>query len=69
MTTLELAIMSVGEAATAAITRAKDAQGFDENLEAAKEGGESAGNTRRDIEKKTGIPVVTNDNFLGNKKK
>ena len=64
MSTLELAIMNLGEAATAEITKSKNAQGFDENLNSAKDGGSVAGKARQDIEKRTGKPVLTKRNFL-----
>ena len=54
MTDLELIFSMLGEAATTEITRNIDAQGFDENLEASRQGGEVAGNARRDLEKKSG---------------
>ena len=69
MSTLELAIMNLGEAATAELARAKDARGFDQNLKTAKAGGDVAGKARKDIEKRTGGKVLTDQNFLPNKAK
>ena len=40
------------------------AQGFSENEKAAKEGGVIAGNARRELEDKTGKPVLSNRNYL-----
>ena len=38
------------------------AEGFDENHIIARQGGTIAGNTRKEIEEKTGKPVVTKQN-------
>jgi len=54
----------LGEAATTEITRKDDAQGFVENQIAAVEGGTIAGNARKQLEQKTGKPVVSSRNFL-----
>jgi len=63
MTDLELIFTMLGEAATTEIARNKDAQGFLENKVAAKEGGSVAGCARKDLEKKSGRKVVTNQNY------
>lgn len=63
MTDLELIFTMLGEAATTEIARNKDAQGFLENKVAAKEGGSVAGRARKDLEKKSGRKVVTNQNY------
>jgi len=59
MTDLELIFNMLGEASTTEITKNKDALGFGENLIAAQQGGEIAGNARRELEKKTGKRVVS----------
>ena len=64
MNDLELIFTMLGERVTTEITRTKDAQGFPENKDAAQEGGEVAGNARRDAENKIGKPISTNDNYL-----
>ncbi len=64
MDDLELIFSMLGEAATARITRAKDAIGLDENKIAARQGGEVAGNARKELEEKTGERVLSEDNFL-----
>jgi hypothetical protein len=64
MTDWELILTMVGEKATTDITEAKDSMGFDECKESAQEGGEIAGNTRKQIEQKTGKSIVSNENFL-----
>ncbi len=64
MTDLELIFSMLGGAATTEITRNKDAKGFAENKEAAHEGGEVAGDARKNLEKKSGRRVVNRDNYL-----
>jgi hypothetical protein len=64
MTNLELIFSMLGEAATTEIARTTDAQGFDENKNAAQKGGEVAGSARQDLEKKTGKKVSTSQNYL-----
>lgn len=64
MTDLELIFSMLGEAATTEITRVDDAEGFDESKEAARKGGGVAGKARKDLEKKTGKRVVSNENYL-----
>jgi len=64
---LELIFSMLGEAATTEITRIKDAQGFTENQEAARKGGEVAGNARKELEHKTGKSVITGKNYLPGK--
>jgi len=50
MTDLEIIFTMLGEAATTEIARDDDAQGFDENRNAAKQGGDVAGKGRKDVE-------------------
>jgi len=64
MTDLELIFSMLGEAATTDIARARDAQGFNENKEVAEEGGNVAGNARRDLEDRTQKRVSRPHNFL-----
>lgn len=63
MTDLELIFTMLGEASTTEIARTHDAQGFDENQTAAKEGGKVAGNARDELERKSGRRVVSRTNF------
>lgn len=65
MTDLELIFTMLGEASTTEIARRKDAQGFAKNRTAAKEGGAIAGNARKALEAKSGKPVVSKANYLG----
>ena len=53
----------LGEASTTEITRTKDAQGFQQNKRASKEGGKIAGDARKALEKKSGRKVVTSQNY------
>ena len=64
MTDLELIFNMLGEASTTEIARSKDVQGFEENMQAAKEGGSVAGNARKDLEKKSGKKIITNKSYL-----
>ena len=64
MTDLELIFTMLGEAGTTEIAKRKDAQGFADNRNAAKEGGTVAGNARKELEAKTGTPVVSRQNYL-----
>lgn len=63
MTDLELIFTMLGEASTTEIARNKNALGFDPNKDAAIEGGGVAGRARKDLEKKSGRKVVTNQNY------
>ena len=54
----------LGEVSTTKIARNKDAQGFDENEAAAKDGGEVAGVARKELEKRSGEQVVSPENYL-----
>ena len=62
MSTLELALNMLAEATTTELTRAKNPRGLTQNQAVAREGGSIAGNARRDIEARTGKPVITPDN-------
>jgi hypothetical protein len=64
MNDLELIFTMLGEAATTEIARNRDARGFDPNRKAAKDGGEVAGNARRQLEARSGRKVVTSKNYL-----
>ncbi len=67
MTDLELIFTMLGEAATTEIARNKNAGGFHQNKKAAKEGGTIAGTARKQLERKSGKPVVTQNNYLRQK--
>jgi hypothetical protein len=67
MTNIELIFQRLGEEATIEVTKQRNAQGFDANKKAARDGGASAGEARKAYENKIGNKVVTSDNFLQNK--
>jgi hypothetical protein len=62
MSNLELVLNMLAEASTTEISRQKQPEGFEENRVIARQGGTIAGNTRKEIEEKTGKPVVTKQN-------
>ncbi|MBN1296671.1 Bro-N domain-containing protein [bacterium] len=64
MTDLELIFSMLGEASTTEIARTRDVRGFDENKDAAKDGGGVAGRARKDLEKKSGRKVISEQNYL-----
>ena len=69
MNDLELIFSMLGERVTTEIARTKDAQGFPENEQAAREGGEVAGNARIDADQKIGKPITSTDNYLNEPEK
>jgi hypothetical protein len=64
MDDLELIFTMLGEASTTRIAKVKDAKGLEENKVAARQGGEVAGNARKELEQKSGESVLTEENFL-----
>ncbi len=64
MSTLELALNMLAEATTTELTRVQNPQGMQENREVVQEGGSVAGNARKDIENRTGRPVITAENRM-----
>ncbi|MBN2459165.1 phage antirepressor protein [Candidatus Woesearchaeota archaeon] len=64
MNDLELIFTMLGEASTAKIARAKDAQGFEKNKEAAKKGGRVAGIARKTLEAESDEKVANKENYL-----
>lgn len=59
MTNLELVLNMLAEATTTEISREKNPVTFEENKQIAKQGGTIAGNTRKEIEAKTGKKVIS----------
>ena len=59
---LELVLNMLAEATTTEISKEKKPKGFEQSRVIAKQGGTIAGNTRREIEEKTGRKVVTSKN-------
>ena len=71
MTNLELVLNMLAEATTTEISKEKEPETFEENKTIAKQGGTIAGNTRREIEEKTGKKVISGTSArknLNNKK-
>lgn len=62
MTNLELVLNMLAEATTTEISKEKKPKNFKENQKIAKQGGTIAGNTRKEIEEKTGKKVVSSQN-------
>jgi len=62
MTNLELVLNMLAEATTTEISKEKNPKTFDDSRVIAKQGGTIAGNTRREIEEKTGKKVVSKQN-------
>ena len=69
MTGLELAFVNVAEQATVANTQGDDAQGYEENRQAAVKGGRSAGAARRAFEEEHGREVISDQSYLEQRKK
>ena len=59
MTNLELVLNMLAEATTSEISKEKKPETFEENKTIARQGGTIAGNTRKEIEEKTGKQVVS----------
>ena len=64
MTNLELIFTSLGEELTREQSITEDAQGFDDNKQAAIKGGSMAGEALKTIEKVRGKKVVSSQNYL-----
>lgn len=67
MTSLELIFSILGETASLEIARNMNAQGFDKNREAARQGGKIAGNARHELEDKLGKSIKSSKNYLNKK--
>ncbi len=65
MTTLELIFSALSEETTRQLTERENVQGYTESHEIAVKGGQMIGESLRDFEKRTGLPVISSDNFLG----
>ena len=64
MTTLELVLNMLAEATTTTISKKQQPETLEENKAVARAGGEVAGNARKDIETRTGDPVITSENAI-----
>jgi len=63
MTDIELILTMLGEVTTTKLHRDRDSQSMDPLRRDAKDGGAVAGRTRKDIERQTGKPVISSENF------
>ena len=63
MTTMELLLMALTEETAKELHQTRDSQGYGELHRDAGEAGEVGGATRRDIEARTGRPVVSGENY------
>ena len=61
MSNLELILNMLAEATTTELSKEKNPRGYQESAEIAQQGGEIAGETRKQIEKKTGKPICTRE--------
>lgn len=59
MSTLELVLNMLAEATTTELSKTYLPQGIEENKSIAQQGGQIAGNARKEIEQSTGKPVIT----------
>ena len=64
MSDLELVFTTLSETLTREMTERLDAMGFEQNKDVAKEAGEQTGESRKRLEKKTGISVVSKFKWL-----
>lgn len=62
MTDLELVLNMLAEATTTELSKTHNPEGLEANRQIAKEGGAVAGNARKDIEQRTGKPVISSQN-------
>ena len=62
MSDLELVLNMLAEATTTELSKTTNPQTFKENVKVAKQGGNVAGNARKEIEEKSGRPVITAKN-------
>lgn len=65
MTPLELIFTALSEETTRQFVVRDDAQGFNDNHDAAQRGGTAMGKARQNYEKETGLKVVSKENYLG----
>ena len=67
MSDIEIALADIGELTTRELAKKHRPIGLEENRKIAKEGGQVASNTRKDIEARLGESVVTSNNALSYK--
>lgn len=64
MSTLELVLNMLAEATVTELTNTTNPKGLEENKKTARRGGSIAGNTRKEIEKETGKPIINSKNAI-----
>ncbi len=64
MTTLELVLNMLAEATTTELSKTAKPSTFSENRQVAQTGGTIAGNTRKEIEERTGKPIISSENAV-----
>ena len=64
MSTLELVLNMLAEATVTELTNTTNPKGLEENKKTARRGGSIAGNTRKEIEKETGKPVINSKSAI-----
>jgi hypothetical protein len=69
MNEMELILTMLGEATTTELSKNRDSKGFVALQKDSREGGQVAGNARKEIETKTGKRVSTKENFFEQKKR
>ncbi len=62
MSTTEIILNMLAETSTKDISKKERPEGFSENMEVARQGGEVAGIARKALEARTGEPVITSQN-------
>ena len=64
MSDIEIILSDIGELMTRELAKIQKPMGLEENRKLAKSGGEVAKNTRRDMEQRLGVTVITQENAL-----
>ena len=64
MSDLELILNMLAESTTTELAKQKSPTGLSENLDVAREGGEAAGEARKAVEARTGVPVISKKNAI-----
>ncbi len=64
MSDMELILNMLAESTSTEISKHQKPSTFEENLQIAKSGGEAAGEARKAVETRTGLPVITSQNAV-----
>ncbi len=64
MSDMELVLNMLAEATTTELSKVADPKSFKENVDVARQGGNIAGNARKEIESSTGKSVITSENAI-----